>query len=626
MITEFLGILNLPEADKTYKLIKKNAAYQVPCCFNQIEFFEGLLSNVSIGSDIPRKILIEDELILSGDISVYNRDALIKELVVSAENLTDEELLLKAFRKWDRNLVNHIRGDFAFAIWNCQKKELLCARDHFGIRPFYYSLINDGIIFGSELSFPKAGFKERNPELNPEYFLDTLVTMISDRHITAFKNIYRLPPAHVLLFKDGKTKLECYWQPDPVKKIRFMNEDDYTNYLKEILIKAVEDRCRGAQSVGSELSGGLDSSAVTCLSADFTKKNNTPFHAFSNTLPDNHNTNLTDEKEHILKILSYKNIPWHEVNSIDSSIPGIVQHALNAQSCFTQQRFHMFNQGVFEAARKYETGILLSGFGGDEMVSARTGFSYNDLIDEKQWKHLFKALGKDNQNIPIVFLKGLKQLLKYYFQKNRNLGTTSGVFSPDMLNKRFNNLALNKEYSEKHKLKERYFTKHQRQKHLFLAFRQSQKINHQHVPQRLEYSYAAAAQYGIQYRYPLFDPHLVQSYLSFPAWVKHKPSEDRYMFRQIIKNVVPEEIRFRKDKSGTVIPYIGLKLITEKKIVLERIENFSHNKYLNQIFDFSKFDGWLNDILEKNEDEMNFLMPGAFYNYLMIMMYFNETE
>ncbi|NJK87350.1 MAG: hypothetical protein HC906_16560 [Bacteroidales bacterium] len=189
-----------------------------------------------------------------------------------------------------------------------------------------------------------------------------------------------------------------------------------------------------------------------------------------------------------------------------------------------------------------------------------------------------------------------------------------------MLQKRFVHLPLKEVFIEKHDLWNRYSQKHFREKLLYLAERQCQKVDHPHVPQRLEYSYAAAAQYGIQYRYPLLDPDLVQTCISYPSWLKHQPHEDRYLFRQAIQNIVPEEIRTRADKSGTVIPHIHIRLINDKNRILNFIESCSDDEVFSEIFDFGRFPEWLNALTERNKEDLNYLMPGAFYNHIMMLL------
>jgi asparagine synthase (glutamine-hydrolysing) len=627
MVTEVFGFLNIQDHAAASKKMADRVKYHVSYRWHETDVEEGRLGVVIIGESGEASVKIPlhqyEKLTICADISLYNKKELLSNLQLPI-NLNDTEILVHAFRKWGKNCCDYLTGDFAFAIWDSEKKELFCARDHMGMRPFFYTQTDGGFVFASELRMVKAIYGN-NLSLNHNFLLDMLVTVISNKADTAFENIYRLPPAHRLIYCQGKITIEKYWQPDSGQRIRYRNDEEYIAHFFEILKNAVDIRCKGISDIGSELSGGLDSTAVTCIASQYADNNEIPFTAFSNTLPENHNTIMIDERAHILSVLDWKKIRWCEVNELKNNIPELIDHSIAVQGCFTQQRFHMFNKGIYEAAERSGIRVLLSGFGGDEMVSARTGNAWNDLIRGRQWEHFYQAL-RYNTFLPKAFLKGLKMLLMYHLKKNRNPGITSGIFTPLMLKRRLNNLPLHQQFFSDNQLGERYFNKHERKAEMFLADRQLQKIGHQHVPQRLEYSYAAAAYYGIQYRYPLFDIRLLQAVLSFPSWIKNRTGLDRYLFRQSLRGIIPESIRLRADKTGAVIPHTYLRLRKDKELIAGYLQKCSSDGYLNHIFDFSRFENWIEALLERNPDDMNYLMPGAFYNYLMIISWFDQSK
>jgi asparagine synthetase B (glutamine-hydrolysing) len=149
---------------------------------------------------------------------------------------------------------------------------------------------------------------------------------------------------------------------------------------------------------------------------------------------------------------------------------------------------------------------------------------------------------------------------------------------------------------------------------------------HPHLPQRMEYCYAAAAQYGIEYRYPLLDVDLVETYLAFPSWIKQHKGINRYTFREAMKGFVPEDIRQRDDKSGSTIPQTHYSFRTERNEILGFIMKASQSPYLEQIFDFSKFPIWYEKLAKRDPNDMNYMMPGAFYTCLMIISYYLDLH
>jgi asparagine synthase (glutamine-hydrolysing) len=140
----------------------------------------------------------------------------------------------------------------------------------------------------------------------------------------------------------------------------------------------------------------------------------------------------------------------------------------------------------------------------------------------------------------------------------------------------------------------------------------------------MEYCYTAAAQYGVEYRYPLLDIDLIETYLAFPPWMKQYHGINRYVFREAIKGFVPEEIRQRDDKSGTTIPHLHYSLLKEKDQIMRFIRSCAGQPDLEKIMDLSKFPQWYEKLTQRDKADINFLNPGAFYAYLMIMLYFRD--
>jgi len=160
------------------------------------------------------------------------------------------------------------------------------------------------------------------------------------------------------------------------------------------------------------------------------------------------------------------------------------------------------------------------------------------------------------------------------------------------LNRRFANLPLRQVFAQKFQLRQRLGDKFKQHRRDRLAERQSARVMLEHLPQRMEYCYTAAAQYGLEYRYPLLDVDLLETCLAFPPWVKQHYGRNRYLFRQGIQGFVPEKIRERDDKSGTTIPQVYYSMVNEREAILNLINSCSGSDFLNEIFDFSRFPEW----------------------------------
>ena len=217
-------------------------------------------------------ILNEDKskvLMFNGEI--YNYQSIREELVKAGHiftTKTDSEVLLHGFEEYGTDLLNKLRGMFAFIIWDKNTKTLFGARDFFGIKPFYYAEMQGTLLFGSEIkSFVEhPHFKK---ELNERALESYLSFQYSPGNETFFKGVYKLPPAHYFFYKDGKMKTARYWSPE------FNAEEDKSlDYWVDAIEKTFDDSIEAHKiadvEVGSFLSSGVDSSYVAC-SADVDK-------------------------------------------------------------------------------------------------------------------------------------------------------------------------------------------------------------------------------------------------------------------------------------------------------------------------------------------------------------------
>lgn len=203
--------------------------------------------------------------IFNGEIYNYQelRNTLLDAGHIFVTN-SDTEVLLHGYEEWGKELPLKIRGMFAFAIWNKKKKELFCARDHFGVKPFYYFHKDNTFLFGSEIKsfLAHPNFEKK---LNREQLELYLTYQYSPGETTFFQNTYKLLPAHYLIWKEGNISIEKYWEMD------FEPEHNKTiGQWAEEIHKAMSDSVRVHKisdvEVGSYLSSGVDSSYITGLS------------------------------------------------------------------------------------------------------------------------------------------------------------------------------------------------------------------------------------------------------------------------------------------------------------------------------------------------------------------------
>jgi asparagine synthase (glutamine-hydrolysing) len=209
------------------------------------------------------------------DARLDGRTELIGELQPSHRSLRanapDSELILHAYAAWGTPCVEHLRGDFSFAVWDARNRQLFCARDHFGIKPFYYTLRGDLFLFSNTLNCVRM-HPEVSGELNDAAIGDFLLFGLNyDNATTSFRDIQRLPPAHSLSISPEGLKIKRYWTPPTDGRIRYSKPEEYVENFRSLLQAAVSDRLR-VDRAGLLLSGGLDSSAVAAVAKEITGK------------------------------------------------------------------------------------------------------------------------------------------------------------------------------------------------------------------------------------------------------------------------------------------------------------------------------------------------------------------
>lgn len=184
---------------------------------------------------------------------------------------TDSELILHAYDIWGEACVDHLLGDFAFAIWNAKQRQLFCARDHFGVKPFFYALAGNCLVFTNTLSCIRLhpGVSNTLNDLAIADFL--LMGSNQEPTSTSFADIYRLPAAHTLSISEGNLRVQRYWTLPIDETIRYKREGDYIEQFQELLRVVVADRL-STDRVSVFMSGGLDSSIVAAAANEWVTK------------------------------------------------------------------------------------------------------------------------------------------------------------------------------------------------------------------------------------------------------------------------------------------------------------------------------------------------------------------
>lgn len=226
------------------------------------------LSIIDLGTGSQPIFNEEKDKVIIFNGEIYNYQIIKEDLLAKGHKFTtkaDTEVILHGYEEYGEKILNKLRGMFAFVIYDIKTKELFGARDFFGIKPFYYYIDDEVFMFGSEIKsfLGNPNFKkEFNKEMLPLY-LSFQYSALED---SFFKNVYKLKPGCYFKYKDGKFKLEKYYnlELEPYEDRSF---DDFKDGIRDLLNDSVEAHKVSDVEVGSFLSSGVDSSLIATISS-----------------------------------------------------------------------------------------------------------------------------------------------------------------------------------------------------------------------------------------------------------------------------------------------------------------------------------------------------------------------
>ncbi len=295
---------------------------------------------------------------------IYNYVELRAELGGTFRTTSDTEVILRAYQRWGPACVEHLRGMFAFALWDNAAGTLFCARDRFGIKPFYYAVVDGVMSFASEAKALLPFLP--SIETDRDAFRDYLAFQACLDGKTLFKGIRELPAAHHLTVGGGRTDVRRYWEvffsPDLGR-----SPQDFDEELRARMEDSVRVHLRADVPVGAYLSGGLDSSIVASLAADDRADGLAAFTGKFELGPE------YDESAHARALAASKGIDLHElaitVDDFVDHIGSVIYHL-----DYPVAGPGSFPQYMVSALAAKHLKVVLGGQGGDELFGGYTRY------------------------------------------------------------------------------------------------------------------------------------------------------------------------------------------------------------------------------------------------------------
>jgi asparagine synthase (glutamine-hydrolysing) len=268
-----VGLINVDGAPVNRQLLQKMTEFmayrgpdaQVTWIDGHVGFGHAMLRTTQESLRERQPLSLNGQVWVTADARVDSRTDLFEKLLSKGCNVltsaTDAELILHAYHTWAEDCLSHLLGDFVFAIWDGPRQRLFCARDHFGVKLFYYAQVANYLVFSNTLECIRAhpAVSDKLDDLAIGDFL--LFGFNQQLNTTTFSDIQRLPPAHCLTWSQGTPQTNRYWTLPTDGHIRYKHSSDYVEHFRKLLRTAVNDRLR-TDRVGVFMSGGLDSPAV----------------------------------------------------------------------------------------------------------------------------------------------------------------------------------------------------------------------------------------------------------------------------------------------------------------------------------------------------------------------------
>ncbi|MGD9129888.1 MAG: asparagine synthase (glutamine-hydrolyzing) [Candidatus Woesebacteria bacterium] len=552
-IAGFIGLKNQPLLKKmTASLSHRGPDGEGQFSSQELSFGHRRLAVLDLSNKGQQPMLSQDRsIVISFNGEIYNFQNLKKQLKKRGyqfKSKTDTEVIIYAYQEWGlKQAVQKFEGDFAFSLWDKNKKTLFLVRDRIGIKPLYYLQQNGQLFFASEIKAILTNQKIKREIFYPAYW-QYMIFQASMGENTLFKNIKKIPPATILTYKQGKVSLKKYWQLRAASQLekklslstKKNKKQSLQSQVKKILKQAVQKRLIADVPVGILLSGGLDSSSILALASQSSKKQIRTFAVgFGRD-----NDELTYAKLMAKKFNSQHQELLIKANDIRKNLPKIIY----------QQDEPLADGGGIasyfiakEMSKKIK--VVLTGEGADEIFA---GYSWHKLgtnickifpaiLKKEIYFYLTSFYRARNKNL-------FKKQSNYWRQKNE-FEKLKKIFEANTdqqkisLSKKLIGLSKKKSVGLEFQNRQLDFLQ---QMMLF----EIEEILPNSLCMKVDKMTSA---WGLEARLPFLDHKLVEFVFFLPSSQKIYFNQSKILLRKIMNNDLPSKILKRK-KQGFLLP------------------------------------------------------------------------
>lgn len=465
---------------------------------------------------------------------------------------SDTECILASYAAYGDDFLDHLRGMFAFALWDERRQRLVAARDRFGIKPFYYAIAEGVLYFASEAKalLPFIPEITTDSEALAEYL--TFQYTIGDK--TLFKHVRQLPPGHVLVAENGEVSIRRYW--DVHYNIDWDHTPSYFEArLRELLSDSLTLHLRSDVPIGTYISGGIDSSLMAILAAKSDPQNRHGFHGrFTDYFG-------YDESKYAELAAAKSGIELHTLditaNDFRDHIRDVIWHL-----DFPVAGPGSFPQFMVSELASKSVKVVLGGQGGDEEFGgyARYLIAYFEQCIKAAIEGSYKSgnyIVTIESIVPnLTLLREYKPMMREFWREGLFENLDARYFR---LIDRSSDMADEVDWSalDKSRVFEAFRT----------IFNNPRNVGHEAyfdkmthfdfkclLPALLQVEDRMSMAHGLESRVPFLDHALVEFAATVPADVKFSGGNSKHMLKQAFANELPDSILHRRDKMGFPVP------------------------------------------------------------------------
>jgi len=561
------------------------------------------LSIIDLSKNGKQPIFNEDKticVVYNGEI--YNFQEIKEDLEKKGHRFysnTDTEVIVHAYEEYGEKCLECFNGMFAFAIWDSKQKKLFLARDRHGIKPLYYAVVKNNLIFGSEIKSILL-HKDIKRTVNPEALHYFLTFRCNSTNETMFKGIYKLPPAHYLIYKNKKIDVKKYWAQN--FKPLYKTEDYYSKLVLKRLEESVKMQLISDVPLGAYISGGVDSTAIIALMKKIGVDE-------INTFTVSFGMDKYEEKNYARKVAEHYGTNHREITvNPDTSklLPKIIWHLDEPMSDPTSIPVYLLSEKV----KKHAT-VILTGDGGDEQFGGYTQFKFMKL--HKKLKLIPRSLRK---SIPLALKYMPSDILNMFFKYSSDLGEegirrmSDFISTTDSSEAYLNLVGIFNESEKRHIYSE---NANKNTKSINLAKRLNQGFLSRKYPYmsnviRMDTELILAEDmlmkadkntmaFSVEERVPFLDHTLSEITGRMPPDLKIRNFNEKYILKKAVRNIVPKQIIMRK-KTNFFVPIhtwfkgelldITKQILSREEIAKQGIFDYRHIEKIWKRFNNSR--------------------------------------